>query len=86
MAYKISELKMRLQEAGDADLDSMLKEFKEELFNLRFQEVTQRLENTKRIWFVRKAIARILTEKRRRELEAQGGAPKKRGRKRQRRA
>jgi large subunit ribosomal protein L29 len=37
------------------------KEFKEELFNLRFQLATGQLENTARISEVRKSIARIKT-------------------------
>ncbi len=37
------------------------KEFKEELFNLRFQLATGQLENTARIKEVRKSIARIKT-------------------------
>ncbi|CAM3232401.1 50S ribosomal protein L29 [Vagococcus sp. PNs007] len=37
------------------------KEFKEELFNLRFQLATGQLENTARIQEVRKSIARIKT-------------------------
>ena len=36
-------------------------EFKEELFNLRFQLATGQLENTARIQEVRKSIARIKT-------------------------
>jgi len=37
------------------------KEYKEELFNLRFQLATGQLENTARISEVRKSIARIKT-------------------------
>ena len=36
-------------------------EFKEELFNLRFQLATGQLENTARIKEVRKSIARVKT-------------------------
>lgn len=43
-------------------------EFKEELFNLRFQLATGQLENTARIKEVRKSIARIKTELRQQEL------------------
>ena len=38
-----------------------LKELKEELFNLRFQNATNQLNNTARIKEVRKNIARIQT-------------------------
>lgn len=44
-------------------------EFKEELFNLRFQLATGQLENTARINEVRKSIARIKTALRQAELE-----------------
>jgi len=44
-------------------------EFKEELFNLRFQLATGQLENTARIKEVRKSIARIKTALRQAELE-----------------
>ncbi|MCT7793112.1 MAG: 50S ribosomal protein L29, partial [Lactobacillus iners] len=44
--------------------DQMLekeKQYKEELFNLRFQQATGQLENTARLKKVRKNIARIKT-------------------------
>jgi large subunit ribosomal protein L29 len=44
----------------DADLQRRLQEFRHELFNLRFQLATRRLENTARIRIVRKDVARIL--------------------------
>jgi len=43
-------------------------EFKEELFNLRFQLATGQLENTARIAQVRKDIARVKTVIRAQEL------------------
>lgn len=70
MAQAISELKQRIREANDAELSEMLQEYKEELFNLRFQEANRELPNVKRIWFVRKAIARIRTEQRARRMAA----------------
>ena len=44
------------------------KQFKEELFNLRFQLATGQLENTARLKEVRKNIARIKTALRQKEL------------------
>jgi large subunit ribosomal protein L29 len=52
---------------GDA-LDEKLKEAKEELFNLRFQNATGQLDNTARLQKVRREIARIYTVQREREL------------------
>jgi len=43
-------------------------EFKEELFNLRFQLATGQLENTARIGEVRKNIARVKTVLRQAEM------------------
>lgn len=43
------------------DLNARLVEAKKELFNLRFQNATNQLENTARIKEVRKNIARIQT-------------------------
>jgi large subunit ribosomal protein L29 len=50
------------------DLAAKLREAKEELFNLRFQNATGQLENNARLRTVRKDIARIYTILREREL------------------
>ncbi|MCD7722541.1 MAG: 50S ribosomal protein L29 [Clostridiales bacterium] len=47
-----------------------LKELKEELFNLHFQQAINQLDNPMRIKAVRKDIARIKTVEREIELEA----------------
>lgn len=65
---KRSEL-TKLREQEDDKLRAELKSFDEELFNLRFQQVTGRLTNTARFKQVRKSIARIKTILRERELE-----------------
>ena len=44
-----------------ADLQSQLVDAKKELFNLRFQNATNQLDNTARIKEVRKNISRIQT-------------------------
>ena len=44
-----------------ADLPAQLVDAKKELFNLRFQNATNQLDNTARIKEVRKNIARIQT-------------------------
>ncbi|MGZ5367806.1 MAG: 50S ribosomal protein L29 [Aeromicrobium sp.] len=57
------------------DLADKLREAKEELFNLRFQNATGQLENNARLRTVRRDIARIYTVLRERELgiiEAEG--------------
>lgn len=51
-----------------AELNAQEKEYKQELFNLRFQLATGQLEDTARINKVRKHIARIKTAIRQQEL------------------
>mgnify|MGYP001118666357 FL=1 len=53
----LEELKNKSVEELNADLDAA----KKELFNLRFQNATNQLDNTSRIKEVRKNIARIQT-------------------------
>jgi large subunit ribosomal protein L29 len=57
-----------LRELSDAELVEKYDEFKEELFNLRFQNVTGQLDNPTRLKQVRHQIARVLTVQREREL------------------
>ncbi|MEH7493074.1 50S ribosomal protein L29 [Neobacillus sp. 3P2-tot-E-2] len=62
---------MRANEIKDlttAEIEQKVKSLKEELFNLRFQLATGQLENTARIREVRKAIARMKTVIREREI------------------
>ena len=62
---------MKAQELADLDADELaarLAEAKEELFNLRFQNVTGQLDDPHRLREVRKDIARIFTVIRQREL------------------
>ncbi|MCL8205069.1 50S ribosomal protein L29 [Ligilactobacillus agilis] len=53
---------------SSTELVDLEKQFKEELFNLRFQLATGQLENTARLNKVRKNIARIKTALRQAEL------------------
>ena len=57
-----------LDDMTNVDLETKLREAKEELFNLRFQSATGQLESHGRLRAVRKEIARIYTVKREREL------------------
>lgn len=50
-----------LQKKSDAELAQELVDAKKELFNLRFQNATNQLDNTARIKDVRRNIARIQT-------------------------
>ena len=52
------ELK-KMREMTEVELNAELDNMKKELFNLRFQNATNQLENTSRIKEVRRNIARI---------------------------
>ena len=57
-----------LDDLNAVDLETRLREAKEELFNLRFQVATGQLDNNRRLQTVRRDIARIYTVMREREL------------------
>lgn len=57
-----------ITELTTAEMLEKEKQYKEELFNLRFQQATGQLENTARLKQVKKNIARIKTVLRQQEL------------------
>jgi large subunit ribosomal protein L29 len=59
-----------IRELDAEELDLKLVEARKELFNLRFQAATGRLDNNARVAQVRRDIARLLTVQRDREIEA----------------
>ena len=50
-----------LRTLSQAELDAKLLELKKELFNLRFQQAINQLDNRMRISAVKKDIARVMT-------------------------
>ena len=58
---KINKYVEELNAKSSAELNEELVAAKKELFNLRFQNTTNQLDNTSRIKEVRKNIARIQT-------------------------
>ncbi len=66
-----------LDELNNIDLETKLREAKEELFNLRFQSATGQLESHGRLKAVKKDIARIYTVVRERELGIRQGPDNK---------
>ena len=52
----------------DGDLKLQLEKFRKELFDLRCKSATESLDNPRRIPTIRRSIARMLTEQRRREV------------------
>ncbi|MEA3076457.1 MAG: large subunit ribosomal protein [Actinomycetota bacterium] len=59
-----------VRELGDNELVTRLSEAKQELFNLRFRNVTGQLDNSSNIGKARREIARIETILRQREIAA----------------
>jgi len=58
----------KVRELTDDELNRKVSDYKEELFNLRFQLATGQLDNPMRIRDVRKNIARCKTVLRQREI------------------
>ncbi len=50
-----------IRELTESEREEKLKDFKEELFNLKFQAATGKIQNPGRIQHLRRDIARILT-------------------------
>ena len=50
-----------IRDKSTEELEGELEKLKKESFNLRFQKAGGQLENTARVRFVRRTIARILT-------------------------
>ena len=59
-----------LRNLSIAELHDKLSDFRQELFNLRFQHATAQLDNTQRIPQVERTIARILTILREKQMES----------------
>ena len=60
-----------IRDLNKDELESRIKELKEELFNLRFQHAINQLDNPMRLKSVKKDIARAMTVLRETELKAQ---------------
>ena len=67
---KTNEFKSMIRELTSQELEAKIKELKEELFNLHFQQAINQLDNPMRIKAVKKDIARIKTVERQIELES----------------
>lgn len=62
---------MKIQDIRDLstqELEDKVKDLKEELFNLRFQNATNQLDNPSRIVSVKKDIARVKTVLKEKEI------------------
>ncbi len=65
---KSSEIQ-KIRELSEAELEKKLQDLKEELFNLRFQNAINQLENPMRLKAVKKEIAIVKTIIRENELK-----------------
>ena len=63
---KIAELR----DKNELELNQLLKDLKDELFNLRFQHAINQLDNPMRIHTVKKDIARVMTLIREKQLKS----------------
>jgi large subunit ribosomal protein L29 len=61
-----------LREMSDEQLTFSLREAEQELFRLRFQAATEKLDAPSNLTKLRREIARIKTIQRQRELETEG--------------
>jgi large subunit ribosomal protein L29 len=59
-----------LRDLTDDELEHALADRRQELFNLRFQSATGAIENTARLKLAKREIARILTVRTEREMNA----------------
>jgi large subunit ribosomal protein L29 len=59
-----------LNALDDSELEQRLVDAKQELFNLRFKVVTGQFDNTSRLGYLKKDVARMNTILRHREIEA----------------
>ena len=61
--------KAKIRELSDTELQTRLKDLKEELFNLRFQHAINQLDNPMRLKAVKKEIAIVKTIMRENEIK-----------------
>ena len=67
----------KLRELNLEELQEQYRRYKEELFNLRFQNAVGQLKNTSHIRDVRKIIARVLTVAGEKSRAAEGSAARR---------
>ncbi len=62
-----------LREMTDQELNALLRDLRQQLFNLRFQHAMGKLKNTAQLKKVKRDIARVLTILREREIARERG-------------
>jgi len=69
-----SEFRRKIKESGEVDLESILKQERENLYKMRQQIALKQLDNPHAITNAKKNVARVLTEIRARETKAGKGS------------
>jgi ribosomal protein L29 len=69
-----SEFVKKIKEAGEVELESILKQERESLYKMRQQIALKQLDNPHAITNAKKNVARVLCEKRGREIKAGKGS------------
>jgi large subunit ribosomal protein L29 len=65
-----------LREMNDEQLEFTLRETRDELFRLRFQAATERLDAPSNLMKLRREVARLLTIQRERQIAAESAVEK----------
>lgn len=65
-----SEFGKKVKEAGDVELENILKQERENLYKMRQQIALKQLDNPHAITYAKKNVARVLTEIRARQIKA----------------
>ena len=69
-----SEFRRKVKEAGDGELEGILRQERENLYKMRQQIALKQLDNPHAITNAKKNVARVLTEIRARETKAGKGS------------
>jgi large subunit ribosomal protein L29 len=69
-----SEFRSKVREAGDAELEGILRQERENLYKMRQQIALKQLDNPHAITSAKKNVARALTEMRVRQIKAGKGS------------
>ena len=69
-----SEFCKKIKEVGEIELESILKQERESLYKMRQQIALKQLDNPHAITNAKKNVARVLCEKRAREIKAGKGS------------
>lgn len=63
----------QVKKLGEDEIDIEVASLRRRLFDLRCQQVTEKIQDTAQFGNVKRDIARLLTEKRARQIAAAGG-------------